>query len=145
MLWSWHGASERVPVLEVRFKDALGTSPVLAKVAGKVSLHAMNCADVRLKVALGTSLILAGIAGKVPLLAMDCADVCLKGAPSTSPVLANFAGKLSVLEMDCANMRLKVAFVNRDELAEVTTEHLHVIVDRIDMDLEIMKRERQGI
>ena len=69
---------------------------------------------------------------------MPVLDVRFEDALGAGPVLAKLAGKAPLLGMDGADVRLKIALLYRDELAEVAAEHLHVVMDRIDVDLGIL-------
>ena len=73
---------------------------------------------------------------RVPVL-----DVRLEDALGAGTVLAKFAGKVPLLGVYRPDVCLKVSLLYRDELAEAATEHLHIVVDRIDVDLGMRERK----
>ena len=73
---------------------------------------------------------------RVPVL-----DVRLEDALGAGTVLAKFAGKVPLLGVYRPDVGLKVSLLYRDELAEAATEHLHIVVDRIDVDLGMRERK----
>lgn len=66
---------------------------------------------------------------------MPVLDVRLEDALGAGTVLAKFAGKVPLLGVYRPDVCLKIPLLYRDELAEAATEHLHIVVDRIDVDL----------
>ena len=73
---------------------------------------------------------------------MPVLDVRLEDALGAGTVLAKFAGKVPLLGVYRPDVCLKIPLLYRDELAEAATEHLHIVVDRIDVDLGMRERKR---
>ena len=77
---------------------------------------------------------------------MPVLDVRLEDALGAGTVLAKFAGKVPLLGVYRPDVCLKIPLLYGDELAEAATEHLHIVVDRIDVDLaggEAKKNRKQ--
>lgn len=65
----------------------------------------------------------------------------LEHALGARPVLAELAGKVPALLVDCEDVGPEVALLDRGELADVTLEDLHLVVHRIDVDLDKARQE----
>ena len=74
---------------------------------------------------------------------MPVLDVRLEDALGAGTVLAKFAGKVPLLGVYRPDVCLKISLLYRDELAEAATEHLHIVVDRIDVDLGVSQRKQE--
>ena len=75
---------------------------------------------------------------------MPVLDVRLEDALGAGTVLAKFAGKVPLLGVYRPDVCLKISLLYRDELAEAATEHLHIVVDRIDVDLGVRERKTEN-